>query len=206
VAQLGRQSRYSAFPARNRHRHEPGTAFRGRLVGLLYRRGEACGACANVGAAGPRAGSGACGRRRRASAVPLLEGDARQHRRNDQRGLSAACAASHRIAPCRVASRRVQKRNPLPLLSNTWSLLMKTTLFAAVLAASAVLATVAAPAFASNYGPAPFYRPSVSDARPVPQAAQGATQGTAQGTTEAAMTTAANDADADNNAQQSYGG
>ena len=83
---------------------------------------------------------------------------------------------------------------------------MKTPLFAAVLAASAVLATVAAPAFASNYGPAPFYRPSVSDARPVPQAAQGATQGTAQGTTEAAMTTAANDADADNNAQQSYGG
>ncbi|HEY4353837.1 MAG TPA: hypothetical protein VGN31_21600 [Paraburkholderia sp.] len=75
---------------------------------------------------------------------------------------------------------------------------MKTTLFAALLAASAALATVAAPAFASNYGPAPFYRPSVSDARPVPQAAQGAA--------EPAMTTAANDADAANNAQQSYGG
>jgi hypothetical protein len=75
---------------------------------------------------------------------------------------------------------------------------MKTTLFAALLAASATLATVAVPAFASNYGPAPFYRPSVSDARPVPQAAQAAG--------EPAMTTAANDADADNNAQQSYGG
>jgi hypothetical protein len=74
---------------------------------------------------------------------------------------------------------------------------MKTTLFAALLAASATLATVAAPAFASNYGPAPFYRPSVSDARPVPQAAQG--------TAEPAMTTAANDADTDN-ARQSYGG
>jgi hypothetical protein len=77
---------------------------------------------------------------------------------------------------------------------------MKTTLFAALLAASATLATVAAPAFASNYGPAPFYRPSVSDARPVPQGAQGA-----QGAAEPAMTTAANDADADN-ARQSYGG
>jgi hypothetical protein len=74
---------------------------------------------------------------------------------------------------------------------------MKTTLFAALLAASATLATVAAPALASNYGPAPFYRPSVSDARPVPQAAQGAA--------EPAMTTAANNADADN-VQQSYGG
>jgi hypothetical protein len=74
---------------------------------------------------------------------------------------------------------------------------MKTTLFAALLAASATLATVAAPAFASNYGPAPFYRPSVSDARPVPQAAQDATGH--------AMTTASNDGDA-GNAQQSYGG
>jgi hypothetical protein len=72
---------------------------------------------------------------------------------------------------------------------------MKTTLFAALLAASATLGTVAAPAFASNYGPAPFYRPSVSDARPVPQAVQNAAG--------PAMTTAANDAD---NAQQSYGG
>jgi|SRR5690349_4072724 len=79
---------------------------------------------------------------------------------------------------------------------------MKTTLFAALLAASATLATVAAPAFASSYGPAPFYRPSVSDARPVPQAAQGT-----QGAAEPAMTTAANDADADaDNARQSYGG
>jgi hypothetical protein len=74
---------------------------------------------------------------------------------------------------------------------------MKTTLFAALLAASATLATVAAPAFAGNYGPAPFYRPTVSDARPAPQAAQGAV--------EPAMTTAANDADAEH-AQQSYGG
>lgn len=79
---------------------------------------------------------------------------------------------------------------------------MKTTLFAALLAASATLATVAAPAFASSYGPAPFYRPSVSDARPVPQAAQGT-----QGAAEPAMNTAANDADADaDNARQSYGG
>jgi hypothetical protein len=74
---------------------------------------------------------------------------------------------------------------------------MKTTAFAALLAASATLATVAAPAFASNYGPAPFYRPSVSDARPVPQAANGPA--------DAAVTTATDHADVAN-AQQSYGG
>jgi hypothetical protein len=36
---------------------------------------------------------------------------------------------------------------------------MKTKLVAAMLAA--VVASIAAPAFASGYGPAPFYRPSV---------------------------------------------
>ncbi|MFC0401912.1 hypothetical protein [Paraburkholderia rhizosphaerae] len=64
---------------------------------------------------------------------------------------------------------------------------MKTTFFAVLFAATASLASLASPAFASNYGPAPFYRPSVSDARPVPQAA----------------TSASNDA---GDAQQAYGG
>jgi hypothetical protein len=80
---------------------------------------------------------------------------------------------------------------------------MKTALFiarfTALFAASAALASVAAPAFASNDGPAPFYRPSVSDARPVAQAANGSAA--------SVMTTASDDADADaDNARQSYGG
>jgi len=75
---------------------------------------------------------------------------------------------------------------------------MKTTLLATLLAASAALATVAAPAVASNYGPAPFYRPSVSDARPVPQAARDAAA-------EPTAITASNNGDAAD-AAQSYGG
>ncbi|CAB3769836.1 hypothetical protein [Paraburkholderia solisilvae] len=78
---------------------------------------------------------------------------------------------------------------------------MKTSLVAVLLAASATLASVAAPAFASNYGPAPFYRPSVSDTRPVPQPAARA---------DAPATTMASDDENDssdsNNAQQAYGG
>jgi hypothetical protein len=72
---------------------------------------------------------------------------------------------------------------------------MKTSLFAVLLAASATLASVASPAFASNYGPAPFYRPSVSDARPVPQPAYSAN--------ESVVATASDDS---GNAQQAYGG
>ncbi|CAB3749501.1 hypothetical protein [Paraburkholderia humisilvae] len=72
---------------------------------------------------------------------------------------------------------------------------MKTSLFAGLFAATAVLASLASPAFASNYGPAPFYRPTVSDARPVPQPAASAV--------EPVMTTASDDT---GDAQQAYGG
>jgi hypothetical protein len=74
-------------------------------------------------------------------------------------------------------------------------IMMKTSLLAVLLAASATLASVAAPAFASNYGPAPFYRPSASDTRPVPQPAARAD--------DPATTKTSDDA---NDGQQAYGG
>ncbi|WP_144153857.1 hypothetical protein [Paraburkholderia sp. BCC1885] len=64
---------------------------------------------------------------------------------------------------------------------------MKNTLLAALLVAAS--ATLAAPAFASGYGPAPFYRPNVG----APASQQG----------QSAQTVAAERAAADQNA---YGG
>jgi hypothetical protein len=64
---------------------------------------------------------------------------------------------------------------------------MKTKLIAALLVAAS--ASIAAPAFASGYGPAPFYRPSVG----APASQQG----------QSAQTVAAEHANADSNA---YGG
>lgn len=64
---------------------------------------------------------------------------------------------------------------------------MKTKLIAAVLVAAS--ATIAAPAFASGFGPAPFYRPTVG----APASQQGQSE----------QTVAAERANADNNA---YGG
>jgi hypothetical protein len=64
---------------------------------------------------------------------------------------------------------------------------MKTKLIAAVLVAASAM--IAAPAFASGYGPAPFYRPAVG----APASQQG----------QSAQTVAVERANADNNA---YGG
>jgi hypothetical protein len=66
---------------------------------------------------------------------------------------------------------------------------MKTKLIAALLVA--VSASIAAPAFASGYGPAPFYRPSVG----APASQQG----------QNAQTVAAERANAESNAN-AYGG
>lgn len=65
---------------------------------------------------------------------------------------------------------------------------MKTKILAALLVAAS--ATLAAPAFASGYGPAPFYRPAVG----APASQQG----------QSAQTVAAERANA--NANSSYGG
>jgi hypothetical protein len=51
------------------------------------------------------------------------------------------------------------RRNPDPQLNLILESTMKTKLIAALLVAAT--ASVAAPAFASGYGPAPFYRPAV---------------------------------------------
>lgn len=67
---------------------------------------------------------------------------------------------------------------------------MKTKFIAALLVAAS--ATLAAPAFASGYGPAPFYRPSVG----APASQQG----------QSVQTVAAERANADANANSSYGG
>jgi hypothetical protein len=71
-----------------------------------------------------------------------------------------------------------------------WSYIMKTRQLVATLLAS-VIVIAAAPAFASGYGPAPFYRPSLD--APASQRGQNA---------EASSVARLNDADA----QQAYGG
>jgi hypothetical protein len=66
--------------------------------------------------------------------------------------------------------------------------IMKTKILAALLVAAS--ATLAAPAFASGYGPAPFYRPSVG----APASQQG----------QSVQTVAAERADANANTNSSY--
>jgi hypothetical protein len=67
---------------------------------------------------------------------------------------------------------------------------MKTKILAALLVAAS--ATLAAPAFASGYGPAPFYRPSVG----APASQQG----------QSVQTVAAERANANANTNSAYGG
>jgi hypothetical protein len=68
--------------------------------------------------------------------------------------------------------------------------IMKTKILAALLVAAS--ATLAAPAFASGYGPAPFYRPTVG----APASQQG----------QSAQTVAAERANANGNTNSAYGG
>jgi hypothetical protein len=76
------------------------------------------------------------------------------------------------------------------LIDNHWSFVMNRKLIAALLAASA---TVSIPAFASGYGPAPFYKPSVG----APASQRGQSQ----------LTVAAERAEAEKGASDaSYGG
>jgi hypothetical protein len=79
------------------------------------------------------------------------------------------------------------RRLPEPKSETLIGVIMKNTLLAALLVAAS--ATLAAPAFASGYGPAPFYRPAVG----APASQQG----------QSAQTVAAERASADANA---YGG
>jgi hypothetical protein len=84
-------------------------------------------------------------------------------------------------------ARSLLRRLPEPKSETLIGVIMKNTLLAALLVAAS--ATLAAPAFASGYGPAPFYRPAVG----APASQQG----------QNAQTVAAERANADANA---YGG
>jgi hypothetical protein len=81
----------------------------------------------------------------------------------------------------------MSQRLPEPKSETNPGVMMKNTLIAALLVAAS--ATLAAPAFASGYGPAPFYRPAVG----APASQQG----------QNAQTVAAERAEANSNA---YGG
>jgi hypothetical protein len=112
--------------------------------------------------------------------------------KNTHFGLSAQIFDSkgihlfHRC--CRQALWPLSRRLPKPKSETSIGVMMNTKLIAAVLVAAS--ATIAAPAFASGYGPAPFYRPGVG----APASQQG----------QSAQTVAAERAAADNNT--AYGG